>query len=77
MLFFLTCSIPDEKDHNKFLFSLETFKEHISPKLIDLLRVHEVQVRLLLLSYLPKFLPAFTKDELKEVILPEVKLILF
>lgn len=79
-LIFLVCSnyfiyldVSGEEELS-CLFTRETFEEHIVPKLIELFKVHEVQTRMLLLQFLPKFVSAFTKDELQKNILPEVTL---
>ncbi|XP_017771213.1 PREDICTED: protein-associating with the carboxyl-terminal domain of ezrin [Nicrophorus vespilloides] len=66
---------PEEDEDEKngsFLFGLDTFRKHIVPKLLDIFRVRDAQIRLLLLEYLNGFMTCFSKDELQSHILPEL-----
>lgn len=72
MFHFLFSDVDEGQDD--CLFNKEVFREHICPKLIEIFKVHEVQIRLILLHYLPKFVQVFTREELQRNVLPEVKI---
>lgn len=56
------------------LFSTPAFVKYIVPKLKQVFRVLDVQIRLTLLEHFPSFVNAFTKEELVEDILPQLLL---
>ncbi|ENN71125.1 protein-associating with the carboxyl-terminal domain of ezrin [Dendroctonus ponderosae] len=70
--FLLPYILVPKKSENGALFSLELFKRHIAPKLLNIFRVRDVQIRLIILEYFPHFLECFSKEELLEPILPEL-----
>ncbi|CAH2068411.1 unnamed protein product, partial [Iphiclides podalirius] len=55
-------------------FSLNIFKEHVKPRLLQLFGVRDGQVRMLLLKHFTKFLHVFSHEELSQHILPELLL---
>ncbi|XP_066993619.1 protein-associating with the carboxyl-terminal domain of ezrin [Anabrus simplex] len=54
------------------LFTLATYKQHVVPKLLQMFCVRDAQIRLLLLSHFRSFYTAFSKEQLKSCILPEL-----
>lgn len=54
------------------LFSTETFKRYIIPKLLQILCVRDAQIRLLLLEHFHNYMNCFSKEELQFHILPEL-----
>ncbi|KAG5896264.1 hypothetical protein JTB14_033561 [Gonioctena quinquepunctata] len=54
------------------IFSEETFKKYLCPKLLEIFRVRDAQIRLLLLYHFPNFMNMFTCEELQSSILPEL-----
>ncbi|CAG9824056.1 unnamed protein product, partial [Phaedon cochleariae] len=54
------------------IFSEDSFKIHLRPKLLEIFRVRDAQIRLLLLQHFSKFMHIFTRDELLSNILPEL-----
>ncbi|CAG5041910.1 unnamed protein product [Parnassius apollo] len=60
-------------EHNG-LFSLNVFKEHLKPRLMQLFGVRDSQVRTLLLLHFSKFVHVFSHEELSQHILPELLL---
>ncbi|CAG9853791.1 unnamed protein product [Phyllotreta striolata] len=54
------------------IFSESNFKKFVCPKLLEIFKVRDVEIRLLLLNYFPKFMYAFTKEALQINILPEL-----
>ncbi|KAL1505999.1 hypothetical protein ABEB36_005437 [Hypothenemus hampei] len=70
------CLLPyvmiPKKDGNDALFSEELFKLHIAPKLLNVFRVRDAEIRILLLKYFPHFMHCFSQNELQCHILPEL-----
>lgn len=57
------------------LFSAETFRKHISPKILQLFLVREVSVRLILLEYFPEYMHYFeSQSVLVGRVLPQLLL---
>ncbi|XP_063216250.1 protein-associating with the carboxyl-terminal domain of ezrin [Bacillus rossius redtenbacheri] len=54
------------------LFSLETYRKYVVPRLLQMFCVRDAQVRMLLLEYFPQFCQVFLDDELKDRVLPEL-----
>lgn len=54
------------------LFSMNTFQQHIVPRLLHIFSVRDAQVRLLLLEHFEHYCCAFTKDQLRVKVLPEL-----
>lgn len=69
----ILCPRQDTEDQSNGLFSEDTFKKYLAPKLIEIFSVRDAQIRLLLLNYFSHFIQTFTKEELQTCILPEVK----
>ncbi|CAA9997176.1 unnamed protein product [Nesidiocoris tenuis] len=63
---------PFPADDSKGLFSEQTFREHISPRLMSIFYVRDIQVRLTLLKYFPMFCDMFTIPQLNSNIIPEL-----
>ncbi|BET01077.1 SCurly1-like 3 (S. cerevisiae) [Nesidiocoris tenuis] len=63
---------PKTCDDSKGLFSEQTFREHISPRLMSIFYVRDIQVRLTLLKYFPMFCDMFTIPQLNSNIIPEL-----
>lgn len=56
------------------IFSVDTFKQNIVPKLLHIFRVRDAQIRLLLLNHFKNYVSYFTKEQLQNHILPEVNI---
>lgn len=54
------------------IFTAGIFKQHVVPRLLQMLCVRDAQIRLLLLSHFHKFLPSFSADQLRLSVLPEL-----
>lgn len=71
---FLPFLLVPRKENSDALFSEDTFRQHISPKLLKIFSVRDAQIRLTLLEYLPHFFNCFSKHDLQMYILPELLL---
>ncbi|KAJ8910352.1 hypothetical protein NQ315_004968 [Exocentrus adspersus] len=69
---FLLTPKSDEQEQTDQLFSEDTFKKYISPKLLEIISVRDAQIRLLLLNNFSNFMYMFTKEELQMYFLPEL-----
>lgn len=56
------------------MFSEGVFKKYLVPKLLQMFKVTDLQIRELLLSHFNSFASSFTKMELKDNVLPEVSI---
>lgn len=65
---------PKTDDLSSGLFAAKIFCKYITPKLMKVFCVQDAQIRLTLLEYFPAYVYYFTKDELKEHILPQLLL---
>ncbi|XP_018570433.1 protein-associating with the carboxyl-terminal domain of ezrin [Anoplophora glabripennis] len=72
LLPFLLTPHPDQEAHSELLFSEDTFKKYVSPKLLEIISVRDAQIRLLLLTHFLSFMHIFSKEELQTCILPEL-----
>lgn len=66
--------LDGDEDKSKGLFTLDTFKTYVSPKLKNIFCVRDAQIRLLLLNNFHNFVETFTKEDIQTCILPEVKI---
>ncbi|KAF6211932.1 hypothetical protein GE061_012449 [Apolygus lucorum] len=63
---------PKSCDDSIGLFAEETYRDHISPRLITIFHVRDIQVRLTLLKYFSMFCDMFTIPQLNSHIIPEL-----
>lgn len=54
------------------LFSEGAFKEHVVPRILEIFRVRDAEIRLLLLKHFKSYINSFSEEELQSYILPEV-----
>ncbi|XP_072379256.1 protein-associating with the carboxyl-terminal domain of ezrin isoform X2 [Diabrotica undecimpunctata] len=62
----------DENEEKSTLFSENTFKKYLCPKLLEIFKVRDVEIRLLLLTFFPKYMHTFSHEDLQNRILPEL-----
>lgn len=55
------------------LLSPALFQSRVIPVLLQLFEVHEEHVRMVLLSHIEAYVEHFTQEQLKKVILPQVR----
>ncbi|KAF5302694.1 hypothetical protein FQR65_LT08436 [Abscondita terminalis] len=70
LLPFVLC--PRQGSGDSGLFSMETFKQNLAPKILQIFCVRDAQIRLLLLEHFHKYMRCFSQDELQFQILPEL-----
>ncbi|KAG8230920.1 hypothetical protein J437_LFUL002952, partial [Ladona fulva] len=54
------------------IFSVSTFREHLAPRLLQIFGVRDAQIRLVLLKHFNGYFRAFTDENLRSVVLPEL-----
>lgn len=64
------CFFPENSP--SALFSENTFRNFLCKRVLDIFKVRDVQIRLVLLEHFPNFLHTFSEEELQSSILPEV-----
>lgn len=64
--------ILGSEHHGTALFSEETFKLHVVPKLLQMFCVRDAQIRIILLTHFNLFCKMFTNEQLQHQVLPEV-----
>uniref|UniRef100_A0A2I3RYW7 SCY1 like pseudokinase 3 n=1 Tax=Pan troglodytes TaxID=9598 RepID=A0A2I3RYW7_PANTR len=74
---FLPYLLGPKKDHAQgetpCLLSPALFQSRVIPVLLQLFEVHEEHVRMVLLSHIEAYVEHFTQEQLKKVILPQVR----
>lgn len=65
---------PKTKTNPDGLFTEPVFKSIIAPKLLNVFRVRDLQIRMILLHHFASFIKLFKKTDLQEHILPELLL---
>lgn len=65
---------PKSDDLSSGLFAAKIFSAYIIPKLKQVFCVQDAQIRLTLLEYFPAYVDFFSKEDLKEHILPQLLL---
>nr|CAI5828103.1 unnamed protein product [Callosobruchus analis] len=61
-----------EDSSTQILFSEDIFKKYVCPKLLDIFKVRDAQIRMVLLEHFPNFIHMFSEEELQSYILPEL-----
>lgn len=65
---------PDESESGNGLFSMSSFKKWVVPQILRIFRVHEVSVRLALLSQFGRYISAINIKDLQSIVLKELLL---
>nr|XP_019543635.2 protein-associating with the carboxyl-terminal domain of ezrin-like [Aedes albopictus] len=65
---------PKADDLSSGLFATRIFSAYIIPKIQQVFCVQDAQIRLTLLEHFPDYVPYFSKEDLKEQILPQLLL---
>lgn len=76
LLPYVLCSGEHNDCDREGIFSANTFKRCVTPKLLEIFCVRDAQIRLLLLEHFAHFMGMFTNEELQTCILPEVRFLL-
>lgn len=58
------------------LFSLPIYRGYVVPRLLQMFCVRDAQIRLLLLAHFSSYCSSFTEDQLRTLVLPEVRFIM-
>ncbi|VEN50069.1 unnamed protein product [Callosobruchus maculatus] len=61
-----------EVSSTQVLFSEDIFKKYLCPKLLEIFKVRDAQIRMVLLEHFPNFIHMFSEEELQSYILPEL-----
>jgi len=62
----------DEGNQTKELFTKEVFQKYLVPRLLKMFHVHDTQIRLVLLNHFRNYCFVFSKEQLVNLVLPEV-----
>lgn len=63
---------PKPDDMSLALFNGQTYKTHVTPKIMQIFAVRDAQIRLTLLEYFVDYMNFFTLDELTDQLLPQL-----
>lgn len=63
---------PKSEHFTMSIFSVENFKKFIAPKILKVFCVRDAQIRLILLEYFTFYVHLFSKENIKDHILPQV-----
>lgn len=63
---------PKADDLSPSLFNGQTYKSHVTPKIMQIFAVRDAQIRLILLEYFVDYMNFFTLDELTDQLLPQL-----
>lgn len=63
---------PKSEDMSPSLFNGQTYKNHVTPKVMQIFAVRDAQIRLILLEYFVDYMNFFTLDELTDQLLPQL-----
>ncbi|RZB58829.1 protein-associating with the carboxyl-terminal domain of ezrin [Asbolus verrucosus] len=72
LLPYILCPKEGPEDCTGNIFTEDTFRKYLVPKLLEIFCVRDAQIRLLLLNHFKHFMQTFTKEELQSCILPEL-----
>lgn len=63
---------PKADDMSPALFNGQTYKTHVTPKIMQIFAVRDAQIRLILLEYFVDYMNFFTSVELTDQLLPQL-----
>ncbi|KAJ6646093.1 Protein-associating with the carboxyl-terminal domain of ezrin [Pseudolycoriella hygida] len=63
---------PKSDELSPELFNGQTYKTHVTPKVMQIFAVRDTQIRLILLEYFVDYMNFFTSDELTDQLLPQL-----
>lgn len=63
---------PKSDDMSPAIFNGQTYKTHVTPKIMQIFAVRDAQIRLILLEYFVDYINFFSLDELTDQLLPQL-----
>lgn len=63
---------PKSDDLSPALFNGQTYKTHVTPKIMQIFAVRDAQIRLILLEYFVDYINFFSVDDLTDQLLPQL-----
>lgn len=63
---------PKSDDLSPALFNGQTYKTHVTPKIMQIFAVRDAQIRLILLEYFVDYINFFSVDDLTDLLLPQL-----
>ncbi|KAG4066475.1 hypothetical protein HA402_007111 [Bradysia odoriphaga] len=63
---------PRADDMSEALFNGQTYKTHVTPKIMQIFAVRDAQIRLILLEYFVDYMNFFNSDEMTDQLLPQL-----